>query len=193
MSRIHFGNLPSIPIRRNLGQLVRRRRLESCLSLRRMAVALGYRNVNKGIRRVQSLEVSGVADETFWRKVQNVLELDKSEVRQAFERDWQAYQTWLDESIEIRCIIRWMPAIYSEVVLPADVKGDPEQARKFARNLARPKHRKVWLRLSRRLTVWVDERGEDFDRLEAIPERPEGPSMRVSGRRFLLRDKRCSK
>lgn len=169
----------------NLGQYVRRQREKLGLNRGQVAQQLGYRNISKGIRRIVDLENEGVCELQLWGKICQVLPLGPVQVKEARQRDWQAYQERLDEPVPMQLIIRWMPAVYSSVELPPKAAGDPAEAEEFARQVALERKKKVCLVVSRRLKVWIDENGKSSKTGPGTPI----PAMRLGGRRFLLRTK----
>ena len=83
----------------------------------------------------------------------------------------------------MQVIVRWIAAVYSTVELPPDATEDTVKAEAFACQVARERKRKVCLVVSRRLKVWVNERGEVTSR--SGPETPP-PHMSMGGCRFVL-------
>jgi hypothetical protein len=143
-----------------MGQYVRRQRETLGLTPAMLVRAMGYENINKGIRRLMELEGFGRRDEVFWLSICDQLSLDQQEILTAEKADDATYQAWLDEPIPMELAIRWIPGVYSSVALSEGVAGDPVKAEEFARKVARDKKRKVCLVLSRRKKLWVDEHGQ---------------------------------
>ena len=167
----------------HLGTYVRRQRENLSLSRGDVARAMGRRNVSKACRRLLDLETQGKCDREFWRALRAVVSFEDAEITRAVQRDREEHERWLDEPVPMQVVIRWMAAVYSTVELPPGAADDPVKAKAFACEVARERHRKVCLVVSRRLRVWFDETGRGTARTG--PETP-GPFMQLKGRRFLL-------
>jgi hypothetical protein len=171
-------------VQSHLGRYVEQRR--AALGHRRVDLArsLGYRNEARGCRRIKDLEEKGQCDEILWQKVSAALQLNEDEVRQALNRDWEAYQAWLDEPVPMQVILRLMPAIYAPVPLPPEAANDPAKAEAFACEVARTRKMSVCLAVSRRLSVWISEHGEVSSRTEARDGMPNAPYTQIGAKRF---------
>jgi len=186
------GPVPCAPkggnaVQSHLGRYVQQRR--EALGHRRVDLArsIGYRNEAKGCRRITALEEQGQCDEMLWQKVSAALQLNEDDVRQALDRDWEAYQAWLDEPVPMQVILRLMPAIYVPVPLPPEAANDPAKAEAFACEVARTRKMRVCLAVSRRLSVWINEQGEVYSRTEARDRMPNVPYSQIGNKKFWFR------
>ena len=95
--------------------------------------------------------------------------------------DWQAR---LNEPVPMRLIVRWLPGIYVEELVPADIF--PEAAERWASKVAIEQHRQVCLVVSRRLSIWFDENGGVVARTETQTDEPNNPVTMIGGRALGL-------
>ena len=87
-------------------------------------------------------------------------------------------------------VFRAIPGVYFEQ-LWSDIAEDVETAEameQYAAGFAKDHHMKVWLVLSRRLTIYFDEDGVKRGASEAVPGVPNSPYMCLGGskRKFLF-------
>jgi hypothetical protein len=173
----------------NLGAFFSDERKRRGLTLGQLARLVGYRNLNKGARRIACLEHTGTAMPNLLLNVADVLGLDwmlverlAEEDRQERLREWEA---WVNEKVPMQLVVRILAAIYVSKGLPAEVTT-PEQAEAWACGFALQHRCRVCLVLSRRWSVWIDAEGQVEARTEARPGEPNVPFMQVKGRSFLL-------
>jgi hypothetical protein len=173
----------------HLGRYFRARRLELGLSLGEVARRLGYSNITKGARRIQQLEDVGECTRDLLDRLLGVLGVDRSVAKELLGRDraeyFRAWEEWVSEPVPIRMVIRWIPGVLGTRPLPTAVTT-PEQAVAYAQDFARTHRTKVFVELSRRTTVTIDEHGEVTGRLEATPQSDPRPFMQVGNTRFLF-------
>lgn len=172
-----------------LGAFMRAERIRRGWTLGRLARLVGYRNLNKGARRIACLERTGAATPDLLGKVADALHVDRTTVERLAEEDrlerLRAWEAWANEPTPMHMVVRLMAAVYARKALPAEVTTQ-EQAEAWANTFARSHQCRVCLVVSRRLSVWIDARGEVEARTEARPGQPNVPFMQVGGRRFLL-------
>ncbi len=168
----------------HLGQLIRRQREAQGLSRPELARLLGYRNINRGCRRIVQLENCGDTSKALWAKVTEALDFDDGSTARAVERDRTEYEAewaaWADHPVPMHLSIKWFPGFYAGHPLPPEVADDPALAEKFACRVAKEEGRLVCLTVSRRLSVWIDDEGEVFSRQQVQPGEHSGPQMRLS-------------
>ncbi len=168
----------------NLGRLVRNRRKAAGLSRPELARRLGYQNTNRGLRRIDRLEAHGQASGPLWARVREALDLDEEEAAREAERDKDEYEaewtTWANYPVPISLSVKWFAGFHAGYPLPPEVADDPAMAEGFAREVAKERGLPVCLTVSRRLSVWIDDKGEVFHRQQAEPGVPNGPYMRLS-------------
>jgi transcriptional regulator with XRE-family HTH domain len=165
-------------------------RLAQSLSLGDLARLIGYKNTGKGANRIVRFEREGVIDVQLLIKLALALAIDWATVQELAEQDRQEHieewNKWADEPVPMRLIIKWIPAVYSERLLPVEITT-PEEAEAFACDQARHFKKQTCLVLNRRRSVWIGADGVVTNRTEATPfGGPNQPWMQLKGRRFLL-------
>jgi len=165
-------------------------RLAKKLSLGDLARLVGYGNISKGANRIVRFEQEGVIDDELLIKLAKALEINWETVEELAEQDRkehiEAWSKWVDEPVPMRLVIKWIPAVYSERLLPVEITT-PEAAEEFACDQARQLKKHICLVLSRRKSVWISDEGIVRKRTEATPfGGPNEPWMELKGKRFLL-------
>jgi transcriptional regulator with XRE-family HTH domain len=170
-----------------LGNCVRLERQKAGLSRQQLAGIIGYKNLNKGARRIEQIELEGSFDKAIFREIAEALNLDHAEIENRIQIDHENFEAFLDEPVAMRMIVRLMPAVYVSNPLPDEIKTH-EEATVYARGYAKSQHVKVCLILSRRITYWFDASGKGFMAETTQDSSMNSPSMKVSGRGkiFLL-------
>jgi hypothetical protein len=159
------------------------------LTWRQVAQMVGYRNINKGIRRLRVFEKTGFIKPELLAKVVDAIGMNWQMVEVFAEDDRQdrlrVWEQWVNEPVPMRLVVRLMPAVYCQKTVPLEIRT-PEEAEKWACDWA-VKHRKqVCLVLSRRWSIWIDACGSVTGRTEATLGGPNEPFMWVGNRRFLI-------
>jgi transcriptional regulator with XRE-family HTH domain len=165
-----------------LGSYICGERLKHKLNTAQLAEMIGYKNLNKGMRRITALEREGTASPALLEKVVDVLELDAGYIYSLIRKDREAYEAdlelWLKEPIKMYYTIRMMPTIYLSYELPSDIKTEDEAIR-FVAGIAKEKHNKCWVVLSRKEKVYITEDGEVGGKVETKYGDEDYPYMRV--------------
>lgn len=171
----------------HLGRYVEENRRKSGLSRQKLAGLTGYKNLNKGARRIEQLEKEGICDPNLFQRIVAVLDLDPKKIEAKVESDQRDFEAYLDEPVPMEMIVRLMAAVYARHPLPEDVKTQAE-AIEYAVDYAKKHHMKVCLVLSRRYSYWIDESGNGFMRQTRQESPMNAPYMRVSGsgKKFLF-------
>jgi hypothetical protein len=172
-------------MRSNLGIYVEDARRGKNLSRQVLAGRIGYKNLNKGARRIEQLEQQGAVDENLMHKIITELELDPTEIEAKIELDRKAFQSFLDEPVPMQMTVRHMAAVYSSHPLPEEIKT-PGQAKAYASDYAVKYHLKVCLILSRRFSYWIDESGSGVMTETAFDNRMNAPFSSINGKPFLF-------
>ena len=170
----------------HLGKYVRRQRERQGLNRGQLARSLGYRNISKGVRRILDLETQGSCAARLWARVQDVLGLDQSDIEHAASQDWADYQAWLDQPVPMELVLKLIPAVYLNVRLPAEARSDEVKAETYACEVAEARKLKACLVVSRRLSIWINEKGEVYSRTSPSLDRANRPYMELGRKRFLL-------
>ena len=164
-----------------LGDYFRKVRLAKGMTLGRLARLVGYRNVNKGCRRIDTFEKTGRATPELFSKMTSILGVDDRLIEQLLDEDRREYQRWLSEPVKPYVVIRLLAAFYSWVDLPERIESLKE-AERFAAGLALKHHLRTCLVWSRRISIYFKADGT----VEGIIEASPGPVMKIGGRRCLL-------
>ncbi len=169
------------------------RRLE--LSLRPGAVArrIGYRSIVGAANKICRFEETGTIQAELLVKLAAVLGIDRPTIECLIEDDRRAnfeeWTRWASVAIRPHLIIKLIPGIFGTNEIPDALVGDQNEMVRFAADLARRAQKRVWLVLSRRLSIVFDEQGNRIRVEEASPGQPNGPYMRLKGsRRSFLFD-----
>jgi transcriptional regulator with XRE-family HTH domain len=174
-----------------LGSYFRDQRIQRGLSLGQLARMIGYHNASKGSNKIVRFEREGVISEELLARLAEALHIDLPTVEELIEQDRQErlreWEAWVGQVVPMQLIVKYMPAVYGTVPIPEAV-ATPEQAEAFACAYAKEHRRQVCLAVSRRLSVWIDKKGQVYARTEARPDCPNVPFMRLkgSGRTFLF-------
>jgi len=173
-----------------LSNQFRHARLEKGLNLAQLARLVGYKNVAKGANRINSFERGGNVHSDLRNKLAEVLGIDQQTVDRLMEEDrrqfFAEWNAWANEPIRPYLIVRLMAAVYSPHNLPEEIQS-VEEAEVFATNLARTRHLRCCLVLSRRISVWIEADGSISGVTEAVPGEPNTPVMRIGGKPCLMK------
>ena len=176
----------------HLGNFFHNQRLLMNLSLGQVARLVGYRNVNKGARRIIRLEQQGDCPQYLLAARVAALGIDLPTIERLIEEDTQehlrAWEAWVSEPVPMQLVAWYMAAVYGRVKLPEEITT-PKQAEAFACEYAKQHGRKVCLAISRRHSVWIDKDGQVNARTEATPDDCNVPFMRLKANKtkFLMR------
>jgi hypothetical protein len=159
-------------------------RLNKGLTLGQVTRLVGYRNVSKGANRINAFERGGSIHRDLRTKLADVLGIDHLTVERLMDEDrrqfFATWNAWANEPIRPYLIIRLMPAVYCAQDLPAEIES-AEAAEEYAVNVARSRHLRCCLVLSRRISVWIEANGSISGVSEAVPGEPNTPVMWVGG------------
>lgn len=176
-------------MRNHLSQYFRSKRLKKRLTLGQLARMVGYQNLSKGANRIQRFERGGTIHKDLLGKLMDALQVDNATAQELAEKDRQEYlsgwEAWVSEPVPIQVVVRIMPAIYSTVSLPPHVTSSDEIIT-FAQDLARLRRMRVFVHLSRRKTVHIDEEGRIIGTEEATPDFDPRPFSQIGNKKFLF-------
>ena len=165
-------------------------RLDKGLKLGQLARLAGYKNVAKGARRIEALERHGNVHADLRNKLADLLGIDHMTVDRLMDEDQRQFlaewNAWASEPIRPYLIIRYMAAVYSHRELPEEIQS-AEEAEAYATNVARTRHFRCCLVLSRRISVWIAADGTLEGVTEAVPGEPNTPVMRIGGKTCLMK------
>lgn len=174
----------------NLSAYFRQRRLDLGLRYADVARRMGYTNLSKGSRRVSDFEDTGGIDEGLFLKLANILDVDEETIARLSEQDHadflQQWQEWADEPVEPSVVVRAIPGFMVSPKIPPGLTQD--QMEQFAANIAERHRKKVWLVLSRRVSIYFNESAAARSVIYAKPGQCNSPYMRLKGsrRKFLF-------
>lgn len=171
----------------HLAEYFRNERLKKKLRLGQVARMVGYKNVSKGSRRVETFEQTGHVRRELLDKLATALGIDAATVNSLVEEDRLVWQAWASTPIRPYIVVRAMATVYCPVRIPDDVRS-VEEAEEYAAGVARQKRMQVCLVLSRRLSVWFAADGTIEQVTEGVADdEPNQPFTVIGGRRCLLR------
>ena len=164
-----------------LGRYFKRKRLAARLSLGKVAGMIGYRNLNKGCKRIQQLENEGYCEEELLAKLGAALGVNDETIVALIQEDIDANEEWLDaHPVEPHLVLRYMAAVYGQCNIPDSIKSSLDESIRFASDKAVEIGLRVCLVWSHRLSIYYDRDGKEEGRSE------KRPYMSIKGRRFLL-------
>jgi hypothetical protein len=176
----------------NLGNYFRTQREQAGLNLNQLGALAGYKNTTKGMNRIGKFERDGHVHPELLNNLMAVLHVGRETVERLVEQDrrefFAEWTAWVNEPIEPYLVLRVMPSIYFRKDIPDSVQSIDE-AEDYASTFAKRMRCKVYLILSRRITLEYTKEGVLNDALESLPGHPAVPSMRLgrSRKRFLFR------
>ena len=138
----------------HLRNLIHQHRESKGIKVGKMSEMLGYRNISKGSNKILRFEREGLASNELIQKLIDVLGVEPLEVQRALQEDYQDWQAWLDEPVEIELILKHKSAVYQRVEIPAEIEGS-EETTKNASEIAKKNHFEACLALNRRESVWI--------------------------------------
>ena len=92
----------------------------------KMSEMLGYRNISKVFNKILRFEREGLASNELIQKLIDVLGVEPLEVQRALQEDYQDWQAWLNEPVEMELILKLMPAVYQRLEILAEIEGSEE-------------------------------------------------------------------
>jgi len=164
------------------GKYLKKERLKQNLNTAELARLIGYKNVSKGMNRIVDLERENIIIPEVLVKIVKALNLDReyvnSLVKKDRDEDRRKFEKWVSEPIKMYYVIRIIPAIYMSYDLPSNIKSENE-AINFVAEIAKNKHKKCCLVLSRKEKIYIDEGGEIEGRFETEYGDEDYPCVRV--------------
>ena len=183
----------------NLSNYFRQRRIRLGLRHGDLARLMGYKSVFGTANKIVMFEERGDILAEVFRKLAVALGIDETTIQRLIEQDRrefvQQWNKWADEPIEPHLVFRAIPGVYFEQEMPPSLSSEiaegvrtAEAMERYAAEFAKDHHTKVWLVLSRRLTVHFDEDGTKKDVQKATPGQCNSPYMCLGGsrRKFLF-------
>jgi len=147
------------------GRLIATTRKKRRLTPQRLARELGWRNLEKGARKILALERAEATDDELLERIVTFLDISPEARAEAERLDAERLLQILATPVEPEMLMRLMPAVYKRVAIPPETRSE-ESLVALARENARQCKRNVWLQLPNRVTLWLDETGEIYHRSE---------------------------
>lgn len=142
------------------GQLLKDRRIAMGLSPKQLAEKLGYRNIVKGIRRINEAEEGG-GDNNKLQEIMAVLgvtEADRAQCRVEQEKQILEKIKTLPKFKPV-LVYRIFACLYANAKIPEELTTE-EQLKEFAGNFARERKCLAWLKLDYNLTYFINIEGK---------------------------------
>lgn len=157
-----------------------------------VARRIGYRSIVGAANKICQFEQTGNIHSELFAELAEVLDIDGPTIERLLEEDrradFEAWTKWASVPIRPHLVIKLIPGIFGSNEIPDVLLDDREAMELFAANLARRARKRIWLVLSRRLSIVFDDQGHRVRVEEASPGEPNGPYMRMKGsrRKFLF-------
>jgi hypothetical protein len=166
----------------NLAHYIKQERVNRGLNYAELSRKMGYKNINRGMRRIIDLERENEAHPEVLEKIIVALELGREYIDQLIhqDKDYQQreFEKWVNTPIKWHLIIRWMPAVYSEREIPGYIKTE-EEAIEYAVGVAKEYCSIVWLVLSKKENIHIDKNGNVKSKYEITQDFMNLPYMDI--------------
>jgi len=175
----------------NLSTYFRQRRLQLGLRHGDVARLMGYKSIFGAANKIVMFEERGDILAEVFRKLAAVMGIDDGTIQRLIDEDRQDFiqrwNKWADAPIEPHLIFRAIPGVFFEHEIAEGVRT-PEAMERYAAEFAKDRHMKVWLVLSRHLTIFFGEDGVKKQVQEAAPGQCNSPYMCLGGsnRKFVF-------
>jgi len=146
----------------HLGSYLAAQRTSRRLTLGQLARRIGYRNLEKGSRRLQQLERDGRIVDGLLERVAAALDLNPEHIIALVEQDRreleEAWQAWVSEPVEPQLRMRVMAAVWKREKVPTELSREGAIRYASARAVETQKgHVLMWNRGER---IWCYRTGE---------------------------------
>ena len=167
---------------KNLGKYIKEERLRQGLNSSELAQLMGYKNINRGMRRILDLEREGMVHPEVLKKIIKALNLDQKVidyvVQQDKEQHEREFQEWVNTPIDMHLTVKLLPAIYANFDVPADIESE-EEIIEFACDKAKELRCMLWLVLSRKENIHIDNEGKVISRNVVTKDRSFLPFVKI--------------
>jgi transcriptional regulator with XRE-family HTH domain len=149
----------------HLAEYFKERRIAKGLRLGQVAKLVGYTNLSKGARRIDTFERSGEIAADLLVKLAAALEIDRETVNGLCRED---YRKWIsiNQPIVPYLVLRLLHG--GPIRLPEEV-GSVEAMEQYAIAVAKARHVDVGLVLSYRILIWFAGDGSIREVVELVP------------------------
>jgi len=166
----------------HLGTYIKQKRVEKNINTADLAKKMGYKNLNKGTRRIIDLEREGIVHSEVLEKIAAALNLDRNHINALINKDRQEqeeeFEKYLSEPVRPYYILRIIPTIYQSYDIPINFPTE-EQIINYVAEIAKEKQKQALLRLSRRENVSINEKGEVTGKFKTTMENAHYPYTRL--------------
>jgi len=146
----------------------KQRRMEKRLRQVDVARMVGYRNLSKGCRRINTFEQMGIVRTDLLTRLAAALGIDQKTLSQKVAEDLADWQRWVSEPVEPFLV--GLGFMCGPIELPDEIRS-LSAAMKYTASCARRWKSEMGLVVSRRLWIWFDVDGALKQILEAFPPR----------------------
>lgn len=168
----------------NLSAHFRAERQRRGLRLADTAQRMGYPSVTRAAKKIFRFEERGDVSFTLFTRLATALDIDEGTIQRLMEEDRRAlvqeWNQWASQPITPHLIVRLAPWFFVGHRLP-EATATADEMERYASSLAQNTHNKVWLIMSRRLSIGFDEAGVKRTVSEATPFEPAEPCTRLRG------------
>lgn len=142
------------------GRFLKERRLAINLTQKQLADKLGYRNTNRGIRRIQKIE-DGFIDSDLVCKIMQNLDVSNEERAKCCLREEACILEQIAKLPKFKPVLVWraMACVYVEVKMPESLTTVDEML-EFASAYAKERKALCWLKLDYNLRYHINRDGE---------------------------------
>ena len=151
----------------HLAEHLSRRRQEKGLSAAQLAKLLGYMNVARGIRRIETFEKTGDIHPTVLAKLAAALDVDRTTMNRLAYADYRDWFAAISKPI--------VPRVGRRILFGGGLRRLPKHVRsvaemeQYAAEFARKCKMDVCLILNRRIKVWFSSDGSFKETIEEVP------------------------
>ena len=168
---------------KHLRNLIGHQRQNKGLNFRELAELCGL-NPKKWANKICNFEREGILDsDEMVHKLIRVLEIDPQEIRDAVKKDYEDWESWTSQPVQMQLILKIIPAVYKIIKIPDHI-NDADKSIEFASGIAKEWGRDACLSLNRKESVWFREDGTIKFRSIAQPGIPNIPYSTVGGKSF---------
>ena len=156
------------------GKLLEKTRKEKGLTKKDLVIKLGYTNITKGIRRIDSIE-DGDMIEPIVSNVMEILEVTQEERANCEKQMAEKVREWIDSLPPLKpyLVVRVIPGIYAGEEIPQDLSE--KEMVDYAVNYAKENRKRGCLNYAHEKRYWIKPDGSYF----VDKEFGGGPVMRL--------------
>jgi hypothetical protein len=143
-------------------------------------------NPKKWANKICNFEREGILDsDEMVHKLIRVMEIDPEEVKDAVRKDYEDWESWANQPVQMQLILKIIPAVYKLIKIPDHI-NDPDEAIEFASGIAMEWGRLVCLSINRKESIWFREDGTIKFKSLSEPGISNIPYSSVGGKSFYF-------